>query len=82
MCSLSVVLDRVEVRGRVRVRVKARGKLPVWKESLPLLLCLHLLLVSVERSLTVTNKTFVRLDFFSAAELCWLPQQNTVIWRY
>lgn len=51
MCSLSMVLDRVEVRGRVRVRVKARGKLPVWKESLPLWLCLHPLLVSAENLL-------------------------------
>lgn len=47
MCSLSVVLDKVKVRVRVRGRVKARGKLPVWKESLPSL-CLDLLLVSIE----------------------------------
>lgn len=33
MCSLSVILDRVEVSGRVRVRVKARRKLPVWKKK-------------------------------------------------
>lgn len=45
-----MVLDRVEVSGWVRVRVKARRKLPVWKESLSLWLCLHLLLVSAERS--------------------------------